>query len=191
MKFLKEMEVDAARPFALAKCPALAAAKVPAFVAADVETLAAEVGQEFVVEPAKEGQGARMGGGQRGRVAQEGAATVFVGLGRFCQFRKRLVRQEIPEVSERILVGHEVDAEGAAAGVQLANLGAGQCAPILPDRSVFSIGEGVLGVELEFVDFEVGEAVHQVEQGFELWDATARDVQHHAAPGEIGIIGNM
>ena len=88
-------------------------------------------------------------------------------------------------MAEGILVRHEVNAEFAAARVELADFRAGQRAPALPDGFVFAIGERVFGVELQFVDFEIGEMFGEIEQRFQLRHAAARDVEHHAAAREI------
>ena len=97
----------------------------------------------------------------------------------------------MPEVAEGILVGHEVNAQLPAVRVELADFIAGQRAPALPDGWVMAIGECVLGIELKFVDFEIGEVPDQFEQCFELWHATARDVQHHAASRKIRPVANF
>ena len=88
-------------------------------------------------------------------------------------------------MAEGILVRHEVNAEFAAARVELADFRAGQRAPALPDGFVFPVGERVLGVKLQLVDFEIGKLFGEVEQRFQLRHAAARNVEHHAATREI------
>ena len=89
------------------------------------------------------------------------------------------------QVAEGILVGHEVNAKLLAARVELANFLAGQRTPALPDGLVMAVGERVFGIELKFVDLEIGKVLDQFEQCFELGHPAARDVQHHTAPREI------
>ena len=122
---------------------------------------------------------------ERRRTADKFAAVVGVRSGDLGQFFKPGMLQKIPQVAKGILVRHEVNAKLLAARVELANFLAGQRAPALPDGLVLAIGECVLGIELKFVDFEIGEVLDQFEQCFELGHATARNVQHHAAPRKI------
>ena len=117
--------------------------------------------------------------------ADEFAARVFVRLGNLGEFFEPRMFQEIAQVAEGILVRHQVNAEFPAARVELADFLAGQRAPALPDGFVFAIGERVFGVELQFVDFEIGEMFGEFEQRFELRHATAGNVQHHAAARKI------
>ena len=68
------------------------------------------------------------------------------------------------QMTERILVWHKIDAELAAARVELADFGGGHCTPASPDGFVAAIGKRVFGVELQFVDLEIGEIIHQLKQ---------------------------
>ena len=131
MNLFQEIEIDAAFAFGLAQPPALAQPEVPGLVAADVEALAGEMRQQFVVKPAQKRQGAGVIGRERGRVAQECAAGSFVRvLGNFRQLLQRRIFEPITQVAERVLVRDQVNAELAAARVELQDFLAGQRAPI-------------------------------------------------------------
>ena len=49
----------------------------------------------------------------------------------------------------------------------------------------------MLGVELKFVDLEVGEMIGQLQQRFDLRHAPARNIKHHAPPWKIGLIAYL
>ena len=73
----------------------------------------------------------------------------------------------------------------AAAGVQTADFPRRERAPALPDGSILAVGEGVLGIELQFVDLEPRQLFGQVEEGFQFGHPAARDIQHYAAPRKV------
>ena len=191
LEFLDEVEIDAAFALGLATLFALAFAEVPGFVAADVEILAGKIGEQFVVETADERQGAGMFRGEGRGAAQEILGLGLVRLGNFGEVLESAIFEEIAEMAEGVLIGHKVNAQFAAAGVEDADFLAGEGAPALPDGLVIPVGEGVLGVELQFVDLEIGESFDEVEQGGQLGHAAAGDVEHNAAPGEVGPVADF
>lgn len=98
--------------------------------------------------------------------------------------------KEAAEVPERILVWNEVDAKLSAPPVELLNVTGCECAGLLPDRFVSAISERVFGVKLEFVDLEIGEEFDELQQCFQGWHSTPRNVEHDAAPRKVGPIAN-
>ena len=88
-------------------------------------------------------------------------------------------------MTEGILVRNQVNAEFAATRIKFADFFAGQCAPALPDGFVLAVGERVLGVKLQLVDFEISEMLGEIEQCFKFGHAAARNVEHHTATREI------
>jgi len=76
----------------------------------------------------------------------------------------------------------------SAPSVQLQDLLTSERAPVSPDWFIVPIGESVLDVELEIVDFKTSQVFNQFQQGAELGNTTARDIEHDAAAREIGII---
>ena len=168
-----------------AKLFALTTAQVPGFVAADVEEPAGKVRQQFIVEFAQEGQGAGMIRRERGGTTDKFAAGVLVGFGNFGEFLQWRMFKKESQVAEGVLIRHEVNAKFATARIELADFLASQCAPALPDEFVVAIGERMLGVKLQLVDFEIGEMFREVEERFQLWHAPARNVQHHSTARKI------
>src|SRR5882724_562384 len=167
MDFLQEVEIDAAFAFRLAEPLALAAAEVPGLIAANVEASAREMGQKLIVQLAQEGQGAGVVRGEGGGIAQKFTARAFVRFVDFGQLFQRRIFKPATQMAEGILVWDEVNAEFAALGVELQNFVAGERTPIAPNGFVVAVGKSVLGVELKFVYFEVGEVARQIEQGLE------------------------
>ena len=80
LNFFKEIQVHAAPAFLVADFFALAAAQVPGFIAADIEKGAGEMGQEFAIQVAEEGDGSGVVGSEGGGTADKFAAGVFVGV---------------------------------------------------------------------------------------------------------------
>ena len=146
--------------------------------------------QQFIEQLAQKGQGAGMIRSEGGRIAQEGAAFAFVGLLDLGKFLQRRMFEPVTQMPERVLVRHKINAELAATGVQLEDFVAGERSPAAPDWFVVAIGEGVLGVELELIDFEIGEVINQIEQRMEVGNTATRNVKHDAAPREVGIVAN-
>src|ERR1051325_5525914 len=91
---------------------------------------------------------------------------------------------------KRILIGHQINPERGAMGVQLQNFVARNRAPIAPDRFVTTISESMLDIELKFIDLEIGKMVRQFHQRLQIWNASARDIEHNAASGKIRIISD-
>ena len=88
-------------------------------------------------------------------------------------------------MAKGILVRHEVNAQFTAALVEDLDFSGCQRAPALPDGFVFFVGERVLGVKLQLIDLEICQFLREIEQGFQLGHATARDIEHHAASREV------
>src|SRR6202142_3319005 len=149
MDLLEKIQINAAFAFRLAKFLALPPAQIPGLVATDIEERTRKVREQFIVKPAQEGQGTWMIRGQRRRPADIFPVGSGVRSGNFGQLFEPGMLQKMPEVAERILVGHEVDAQLPAVRVKLADFIAGQRAPALPDGWVLLIGERVFGIELQ------------------------------------------
>ena len=94
------------------------------------------------------------------------------------------------QVAEGVLVRHQLDVALAAVGVQLHHLLAGHRRPVVPHLAVVAVGESVLGVELELVDLPLGEQVDQAVQAFHGRHPVAADVEHQAAVGDVGMVGD-
>jgi len=101
------------------------------------------------------------------------------------------VFKKISQVAKRILIRHEVNAQFAAARVQLLNILRGECSPATPNGFIFPEGEGVFGVKLQFVDFEIRKFIRQVEQRRQLRHSASRDIDHHAAAGEVRPVADL
>src|SRR5277367_6146580 len=93
-------------------------------------------------------------------------------------------------MTERILVWNQLDSERLAMSIEPDDFFRRQRPPAAPDGFIVAVGKGVLGVKLKLVDLEIRETVRQCEQGAEVGDPAARDVEHDAAFGEVGIIPN-
>ncbi len=122
---------------------------------------------------------------ERRRTPKEFTAGVFVRFGNFGEFLEAGTFQKIAQMAEGILIGHEINAEFTTARIEPANFRAGQSAPALPNGFVTAIGERMFSVELQLVDFEIGEMLSKIEQRFQFRHASARDVEHHAAARKI------
>ena len=93
-------------------------------------------------------------------------------------------------VTEGVLVRHELDEALAAVLVQLEDLLPGQRRVVPPYLGVVAVGEGVLGVELELVDLEVGEPVDEQLQALHGGYAPAADIELYPPVQEIGPVAN-
>src|ERR1043166_2210300 len=149
------------------------------------------MGEQFVVETAQELHGSWILRRDCERPADFVSPGKGPGLIGFCKMTQGTVFEPGTEMTEGVLVGDEIDAEFAAAGVELQDFFARDGAPRFPDLFVLRISEGMFGVELKFVDLEVGEFIDETEQGFEAGDASARNIQHDTATRKIGIITNF
>ena len=74
--------------------------------------------------------------------------------------------------------------------VEVAHLLWRERAGVLPHHFVTAVGEGVLDVELDLVHLPRREACDEVLDGRERRNLVARDVEHHAADGEVGPIAD-
>src|SRR5881396_710099 len=99
--------------------------------------------------------------------------------------------EPMAKMAEGILIGHKIDAEFAATSVEFADIVASDRAPIAPDWFIMRVGEGVLGVDLKFVDLELGEMIDEVEKSRELRHAATRDVEHDSAARKISVIADF
>ncbi len=113
------------------------------------------------------------------------------GLAGLGQFLQRRISQPLAQVPEGILVRHQFDSQAAAMRIQLPDLRRRERAPVLPHRLIPAIGERVLRIELEFVDFEIREMRGQFHEGFQPRHPSARNVQHHAALREISVVADF
>src|SRR5438128_1186386 len=76
----------------------------------------------------------------------------------------------------------------AGSTVQQQNFLAREGAPIAPDRLEISICESMLGIELELIDFEIRQMLHQLQQSRQIWDAATGNIQHDSAPLKIRVV---
>ena len=61
----------------------------------------------------------------------------------------------------------------AAAPVEHLDFFRCECAPVFPDRFIILIRKGVFGIQLQLVDFEIGQVFGEVKQGFQPGNASA------------------
>jgi len=88
-------------------------------------------------------------------------------------------------VAERVLVGNEFYVSISAIGIERLDIVRGKGRSVVPDDFVISVGEGVLGVELQLIEFESGEQVYEFEKGFLCRDFAAGDIEHVAADRKV------
>ena len=181
MDLFEEINIDAAFAFRRAQGFALAAAQVPGLVAADVEARAGEVRQQFIEQFAQKGERAGMIRSEGGRIAQERSALAFVGLLDLGEFLQRRIFEPVTQMSERVLVRHKINAEFAAASVELQNLVTRERPPAAPDGFVISVGERVLGVKLEVIDLQLGQLIDQRQERGRGRHLVTRNIEHDAA----------
>ena len=143
-----------------------------------------EVGEEFVKQALREGDGLGVGGAKSGgdfldapprraRPALRQLGEAAVGG----------VAEPPLEVAEGVLVGHEADAARRAVvpqGPQIPGRVRGDAAP---DGLVATVGEDVLEVEFQAVHAQRGEDIRHAPQGVQGVDPVARDVEHQPAHG--------
>jgi hypothetical protein len=98
--------------------------------------------------------------------------------------------EKTAEVTERILVGDKVDAKLATPPVEPLNIAGRESAGFAPDRFVSPVSERVFGVKLELVDLEIGELFDELQQRFDRWHSSSRNVEHDTAPGKVGPIAD-
>ncbi len=168
--------------------PALA--QVHRLVAADVEAPAGEVRQQLVVQLVQQRQPARVERVEAERIRPP-LAPGLVAVGTLGQIAVAGMLQPALQVAEGVLVRRQFDSPRPAVRVQRAHLVAGQRAGLRPHLAMARVGEGVLGVELEVIDLQAGQLVHQGVQPRHGGDAGAADVEHDAAAREVGVIDDL
>ena len=121
-------------------------------VAADVEELRIEAREQFVVKPLQERQRFRQRRVERGGVLLDRAPRRHGAALRHRGERVVLRKIEPPfEMTEGVLVRHQLDVVHPAVGVQLAHLGGRERRGVAPGRLMLRVPERVFGVELELV----------------------------------------
>ena len=128
---------------------------------------------------------------KRGRTTQEIPRLREKWFGKLAEILEARVGEKITQVAKGILVRHEVNAEFAAPCVEALNFLGRERAPAMPDAFIFFVGEGVLGIKLQLVDFEIGKLLGEIEQRLQLWHPATRDVEHDAAPREVRPVANF
>ncbi len=109
-----------------------------------------------------------------------------VGLDR--QAAVTVVAQPALHVPQTVLVRYQLDVTLSAERVELAYLLGGERARGRVYLGVVAVREGVLHVELQLVDLPRREPVDEVAQRLHRRDLVARNVDHHAACGHVGVI---
>src|SRR5690606_19660742 len=149
------------------------------------EKRAAKIRQQFVVKFPQKRKRSRIIRRERGRISKERTIRAFVRFGNFREPFPFGISEKFAEMAEGILIRHEIDSKFAATRIKPANLTRGERAPGLPHGLVLAVCKRVFGVELEFVDLEIRQLIDELQQRFNLWNAAARDVEHHAATRKI------
>ena len=160
------------------------AQEIEGLVATDVEKAGGEVWQQFGVEAVQERERCGIRRTERRRILLEAAPRK--GRPTLRQFRQMVVgglHQPAFEVSEGVLVRHEVDAPKRAVGVQFADLLRRERRGRLPDVPVRRIGKCMLGVELKLVVLELREQVDDQAERPHRRNLVPADVEH------VGTIG--
>ncbi len=158
------------------QCLRLAASQVPRLVAVDVHRSRSKIRQQFVEEVGEEGVGLRVG--RREGPARIGFRQLFVARLDQHPFH---VPQGLQIRNEFDVVERGVGVEGAQGfGVEGRTTGA--------DLGMAPEGEGVLDIEHQDIEFEGGAAFDEGEEFVSGGHLSARDVEHEAAPGEVGRI---
>ena len=180
----QELEVDPHRA-ALGAGPGRApAAEIEGLVEPGVERAAGEAGEELVEEVGQQVQAPRVGGAQAERLRPV-AERVLDPLRDLGERPVAVVDQPPVQVAEAVLVRHQLDEAAPAVGVEGADVRRRQRAGLRPDLFVPPVGEGVLGVELELVELELGQQLDQAEELGERRHPAAGDVEHDAAQIEV------
>ena len=171
--FHQEFEVDHARAARFAGFLAPALAQGPGFVAADVHLPARKTGQQTVVHVLDQRDAARV---HRAQIAAAG-----------CLGEGGIARQRQPpaHVPEGILVRDQFDPAIAAVDIEHTDLRGRHWRGVDPHLGMIPVGEGVLGIHLDLIDFPLGESVHQPPQGVHLGYLAPRHIEHDAPVREI------
>ena len=177
--FQKHMS-PAARAHGLLRC---AAPQLEGLVAADVDAAALVVRQQFAAQRERKGGVLlvrRQGGGREGSGQTRLHALRRFGAGAVAgQF------EPAPHVAEGVLIRAELNAGCAALAVEPCDIGGVQGRSIAPDFFVAAVGKGVLGVELQVVDAQQRQPLHQQRQGFAGGDAIPAHIEQIAAQRKI------
>jgi hypothetical protein len=100
------------------------------------------------------------------------------------------MHQPALQVAERILIGHQLNEALSAIGVEGQDLLAGDGRRVLPDCAVVTVGEGVLGVQLDLVELPTGELVDEAEERRHGGHFVPTHIEHDAPVGEVRPVGD-
>src|SRR3954465_7911227 len=99
--------------------------------------------------------------------------------------------QPRPEMSKRILVGNQINPEFTTARIEFQDFFPGNGSPRSPDGFVVRISKSVLSIDLELVDLEIGEMLHQFQQCLQSRHAPPRYIEHHSPTSEITMVVDL
>ena len=98
--------------------------------------------------------------------------------------------QPAMHVAERVLVRHQLDVPLAAKGIERKYLVAGHRRCIGPHLRMLAVGESVLSIELELIQFPPGQHIDQLEEGLHPRHLVAANVEQEPAHRKIRPVGD-
>ncbi len=101
-----------------------------------------------------------------------------------------VVEQPAVHVPEAVLVGYELDVPIATEPVEFSNFVGSERAGVRVHFLMIAVRERVLAVELNLVHLPRREAIDEIAQRVHRRYLVSRDVEHHAAYREIGVVAD-